>query len=285
MILLSGATGKVGSAAAHALNEANVPFRILVRDPDRFKLAGSDNVDVVQGDLENEADVKAAMQGATKAFLLMGNSPSQAAIERQFSDIAAETGVGHIVKISSMEAAEDAVATLPKQHYASEQHIRTTGIKWTFLRPNYYMQNMLMYAGSIANAKMFALPLGDAQTAMVDTRDVGAVVAKVLTEAGHENKIYQLTGSDLSDFHEVAKRMSQTLDQPVKYIPQSAEEFRAVLQNFIQSEFQLNAVCELFAEIAKGSLEHKTSIVKDILGRDPISLETFTGDFAMAFKG
>ena len=214
----------------------------------------------------------------------MGNNPSQPAIEKQFATLAAHTGVEHLIKISSMEAADDATATLPKNHYASEQFIRSLDLNWTFLRPNYYMQNMLMYAASISKAGEFALPLGNAKSALVDTRDVGAVVAAVLRENGHENKIYQLTGSDLITFYEVADRMAAQLGVPVKYVDQTPEEFRAVLQNFFHSEWQLNAICELFGEIAKGSLEHKTSTVKDILGRDPISLETFTTDFVYTFN-
>ena len=80
-----------------------------------------------------------------------------------------------------MAAAPDAIAKLPKNHYDTEQHIASLGIDWTFLRPNYYMQNMLMYAGSIARANSSALPLGTATTAMIDARVVGKVAAVVLT--------------------------------------------------------------------------------------------------------
>ena len=154
-----------------------------------------------------------------------------------------------------MEAAPDATATLPKNHYDTEQHIASLGVDWTFLRPNYFMQNMLMYAGSIARTNSFALPLGTAKTAMIDSRDVG----------------------------EVAARMDTVLERPVSYVAQSPEAFREVLGQFIQSVWQLDAVCELFAEIAAGSLEEQHSTTVDLLGRPAVDLETFTRQFAGAF--
>jgi len=282
MILLTGATGRVGSAAAKALARANIPFRALVRDPDKVAF-DPDAAEIVQGDLNDPAIVEQALQGVSRALIVMGNHPDQAKLERQFASLAADGGVSHLVKVSSMEAAPDATATLPKNHYDTEQHIASLGVDWTFLRPNYYMQNMLMYAGSIARTNSFALPLGTAKTAMIDSRDVGEVAAVVLTGEGHAGQAYRLTGPAMMDFHEVAARMGTVLERPVSYVAQSPEAFREVLGRFIQSVWQLNAVCELFAEIAAGSLEEQHSTTADLLGRPAVDLETFTRQFAGAF--
>ena len=282
MILLTGATGRVGSAAAKALARANIPFRALVRDPDKVAF-DPDAAEIVQGDLNDPAIVKQALQGVSRALTVMGNHPDQANLERQFASLAADAGVSHLVKVSSMEAAPDATATLPKNHYDTEQHIASLGVDWTFLRPNYYMQNMLMYAGSIARTNSFALPLGTAKTAMIDSRDVGEVAAVVLTGEGHAGQAYRLTGPAMMDFHEVAARMGTVLERPVSYVAQSPEAFREVLGQFIQSVWQLDAVCELFAEIAAGSLEEQHSTTADLLGRPAVDLETFMRQFASAF--
>ena len=254
MILLTGATGRVGSAAAKALARTNIPFRALVRDPDKVAF-DPDAAEIVQGDLNYPAIVEQALRGVSRALIVMGNHPDQAKLERQFASLAADAGVSHLVKVSSMEAAPDATATLPKNHCDTEQHIASLGVDWTFLRPNYLMQNMLMYAGSIALTKSFALPLGTAKTAMIDSRDVG----------------------------EVAARMGTRLERPVSYVAQSPEAFREVLGQFIQSMWQLDAVCELFAEIDAGSLEEQHSTTADLLGRPAVDLETFTRQFAGAF--
>ena len=282
MILLTGATGRVGSAAAKALARANIPFRALVRDPDKVAF-DPDAAEIVQGDLNDPAIVEQALQGVSRALIVMGNHPDQAKLERQFASLAADAGVSHLVKVSSMEAAPDATATLPKNHYDTEQHIAPLGVDWTFLRPNYFMQNMLMYAGSIARTNYFALPLGTAKTAMIDSRDVGEVAAAVLTDEGHAGQAYRLNGPAVMDFHEVAARMGTVLERPVSYVAQSPEAFREVLGQFIQSVWQLDAVCELFAEIAAGSLEEQHSTTVDLLGRPAVDLETFTRQFAGAF--
>ena len=282
MILLTGATGRVGSAAARALLRAQIPFRVLVRDPGKLGV-DVEMMEVFEGDLGDPRAVEQALEGISRALIVMGNHPDQSRLERQFATLAGNAGVSHLVKVSSMEAAPDATAILPKNHYGTEQHIASLGIGWTFLRPNYYMQNMLMYSGSIARTSSFALPLGDAKTAMIDARDVGEVAAVVLTTEGHAGQTYRLTGPELIDFYEVAARMSAVLDRPLSYVAQSPEAFREVLGQFIQSAWQLDAVCELFAEIAAGSLEEQTSTTADLLGRPAVSLNTFTQQFAGAF--
>ena len=128
MILLTGATGRVGSAAAKALARVNIPFRALVRDPDKAAF-DPDAAEIVQGDLNDPAIVEQALQGVSRALIVMGNHPDQAKLERQFASLAADGGVSHLVKVSSMEAAPDATATLPKNHYDTEQHIASLGVE------------------------------------------------------------------------------------------------------------------------------------------------------------
>lgn len=282
MILLLGATGRVGGAAAAALHQSGQPFRVLVRDASKVSLSVP-SIDIVEGDLADAEKVKAALAGIDRALLVMSNHPQQAQFERGFATLAAEAGVGHVVKISSMEASPHTSAVLPKNHFETEQHIADLGIDWTFLRPNYYMQNMLMYANSIKQTNTFALPLGRATTAMVDAQDVGEVAAAVLTQGGHEGKIYFLTGPHLMDFYEVASRMGAVLGRDLSYLEQTPEAFRAILEQVIPSKWQVNAVSELFAEIAAGSLSTSNDTVATILSRPATSIEAFTQRFSKAF--
>jgi len=282
MILLTGASGRVGRAAASALLNAGVPFRVLVRDPAKLTVTDP-RVEVVTGDLGDPQSVLRALEGIERALVVMGNHPDQAELERRFATSAQEAGVAHLVKISSMEASAEASAVLPRNHYETEQHIVATGVDWTFLRPNFYMQNMLMYAEAIKSTGSFALPLAAAVTAMVDTQDVGDVAAAVLSGDGHAGQIYELTGPDLMTFHEVARRLGGVVDQSVCYREQTPEEFRATLERFISSRWQLDAVCELFAEIAAGSLAYRTEAVSDLLGRPPTTIESFAQRFSAVF--
>lgn len=283
MILLTGAAGRVGRATVSALLGADVPIRVLVRDANKLSSADP-RIDIHVGDLSNTQTVQHALQGVERVLLVMGNHPDQPFLERRFATLAADAGVTHLVKVSSMEAAADARAVLPLNHYGTEQHIAASGMDWTFLRPNFYMQNLLMYAESIKRSGAFALPLGAALTAMIDTQDVGEVAAKVLLEEGHAGQIYELTGPELMDFHEVARRLGAVTGADLRYHDQSPEDFRMTLGRFIASAWQLDAVCELFAEIAAGSLERRTDTVQELLGRAPTPLESFARRFLSIFS-
>lgn len=283
MILLTGATGRVAGAAAGTLAAAGVPFRAMVRNPDKFKLATSAGIDVFVGDLEVTDDVRRALDDVTHVLLVTANSEKQSGIERGFCEQAVAAGARHIVKISSMEAGPEAKATIPRLHYETEQYIKSLDVAWTMVQPNFFMQNLLMYSHSIKQANVFSLPLGDAKTGIVDARDVGAVCAAVLQEQGHENRTYQVTGSELLSFHEVAARMSKALGRNIAYVDQSPDAFRDFLSQAIPSPWHVDAVCGLFAQIADHALEHLTTTVEDTIRRAPTTVEQFTTDHGKAF--
>ena len=257
---------------------------MLVRDGQRFSPSPGAQIDVVVGDLGNDGDVRKALEGVNSALLVLANSAKQPAMERQFATAAADAGVQHLVKVSSIEAGPDTSAAFPRSHFETEQHIRSLDIGWTFLRPSFFMQNLLTYAGSIASAGLFALPLGQAKTALVDARDVGTAAAITLTDPVHRNRGYALTGPELITFDQVAETLSETLDKPVRYLPQSAQEFREKLSMFVKDTWQLNGVCELFGEIAGGALEEQSDDLDALLGRSAASLQQFIAEHRQAFN-
>ena len=104
MILLTGATGRVGSAAASALAAAKAPFKVLVRSPENI-IPESETVEIVQGDLSDTVSVERALHGITRSLIVMANHPEQSKLEQQFATLADKAGVSHLVKVSSMEAA------------------------------------------------------------------------------------------------------------------------------------------------------------------------------------
>lgn len=284
MILLTGATGRIAGRAAKMLSENGTPFRAFVRDAEKFGYADNESIDVVAGDLKNVIDVKRAVQGVTKALLVTANGEQQSMMEKQFADEAAAAGVSHIIKISSMEAGADAVATFPKMHFEIEQHIQSLPIEWTMVRPNFFMQNLLLFANGIKHAGVISLPLGQAKTGMLDATDVGEFCAKILTQSGHEKKTYLLSGDKLLTFDEVAEQMSAVLDKNIRYVDQDPDEFKKFLGQFVHSKWHLDGVCGLFEEIANHSLEKLTTTLSDTLGRAPVSLQQFTELHKNAFK-
>jgi uncharacterized protein YbjT (DUF2867 family) len=287
-ILLTGATGKTGGATARALAaDAGVKGRVraLVRNAEKAAPLAAAGIELVVGDVADPETLRRALVGVERALLVMPNRERQLDLEKQFVDLAKAAGVRHVVKMSSAEAVPGVKAAIPKIHVASEDYIKASGLAWTMLKPNFYMQNLLASARGIAGQGVLALPCGNGKTAMADTRDVGAVAAKVLTGDGHAGKSYELTGPELLTFADVAARLSEILGKPVRYVDQPMAEYHAILSRVLPDRWHADAVCELFGDIAHGGLDHTSDTVARILGRPPTSLSQFIRDHLAAFKG
>ena len=145
MILVTGATGPVGSEVVKQLVEAGQKVRALVRDPAKAKFDKA--VEVVVGDLTKPETLKAAFAGIDKAFVLV-NGPELDRLEANAFDAAKRAGVKHIVKMSGGiegDRKSDVMAgtVLLKWHRDSEQRLRELGINWTILRPGVFASNVL----------------------------------------------------------------------------------------------------------------------------------------------
>ncbi|MEM7501706.1 MAG: SDR family oxidoreductase [Pseudomonadota bacterium] len=284
MILLTGATGNVGSAAAQALVAKRIKFRVLVRDAAKLPEHVREHADVHVGDLTRHEDVAHGLEGVSNALLVTPNGEPQADIETAFVDSAVQCGVKQLVKVSSMEAAPDAASAIPLAHYQTEQRIRASNLGWTLLRPNFFMQNLLLYAAAVRATSTLPLPLGRARVAMIDARDVGRAAAVALTESGHENRCYELSGPALTDFHQVAQILSTEAGAEIAYVEQSLGDFRASLSQFIPSSWQVDALVALFGTIAGGALERSSSDIANILGEPANTLERFAKEYAAVFS-
>ena len=283
MIFLTGVTGKIGGETAKQLIDKGASLRALVRDEAKAADLKAAGVELVVGDIADADTVRQGLQGAERAFILLPIGEYQEANEKQFTDLAEEAGVSHLVKMSSMEAVADAETPIPQAHWAAEEHIRASGLNWTMVKPNFFMQNLLASAASIKEQRKFFLPMGDGTTGMADARDIGAVCAEVLTGEGHAGQSYEITGPEVLSFYDVADRFSEVLGEKVTYIPLPMEQFREKMTGILLP-WHLNAVCELFREIAEIGLDHTTSTFKELIGRDPISVRQFVEDHQAIFK-
>jgi uncharacterized protein YbjT (DUF2867 family) len=283
MILLTGVTGKTGGATASALIDKGAALRALVRDEAKAADLKAAGVELVVGDIADADTVRKALAGAEKAFLTLPNGEHQLANEKQFTDLAKEAGVKHLVKMSSMEAVPDAQTPIPQGHWAAEEYIRASGLDWTMVKPNFFMQNLLASAGMIKEQRKFSLPMGDGTTGMADTRDIGAVCAEVLTGEGHTGQSYEITGPEVMTFYEVAERFSGVLGEKVEYVPMPMDVFRERMTNVL-APWHLDAVCELFREIDEIGLDHTTDTFRRLMGREPTSLRQFVEDHIALFR-
>ncbi len=282
MIFLTGVTGKIGGETVRQLLNKGASLRALVRDEAKAADLKAAGVELVVGDIANADTVRKGLAGAEKAFLLLPNGEQQQAHEKQFTDLAVAAGVKHLVKLSSMEAVADAKTPIPQAHWAAEEHIRASGLGWTMVKPNFFMQNLLASAATIKAQRKLFLPMGDGTTGMADARDIGAVCAEVLTGDGHAGQSYEITGPEVLTFYDVADRFSAVLGEKVEYVPLPMDTFREKMTGILVP-WHLNAVCELFREIAEIGLDHTTDTFKELIGRDPIPLKQFITDHKAVF--
>jgi uncharacterized protein YbjT (DUF2867 family) len=284
MILITGATGKTGGEVARQLAAADVPFRALIRNPDKAEELNTLGAELVFGDIADKAFLSRALSGIDKAFLVMPNDEQQLILEKQFTDAAVTAGVQHLVYLSSLESVPESKNPITRNHVAAENHIRESGVTWTIMRPTFFMQNFETYAPRIKEAGQIVMPVGNGTVSATDLRDVGEVIRETLTKTGHENKSYDLTGPELLTFVEIAERFSKILGTPVEFIDQPMEEFAELLRKIGLSEWRVDAVCKELEAIGAGVVDHTTDTIEELLGRPPFSLEQYITDHLSMFR-
>ena len=275
MILLTGATGKTGSATATELSNLNVPFRALIRSEEKRDEIEALGGEVIIGSAENRETIDQAMMGIEKLLIILPNCENQLEMEMQLVDSAKAEGVKQIVYMSSVEADEECTSPIPKLHWDTEVYIKDSGLQWTMIKPNFYMQNFIGSAKTIVEQNKFFLPMSDGKTGMIDTRDVGKVIAKVLSEEGHEGQSYQITGPETLSFYNVAEKFSSVLKREVLYVDMPMDAYKNILSQFLTNQWHLDSVIDLFAGIAEGGIEYNTDTFEELIGTPPRSLEDF----------
>jgi len=280
MILVTGATGQVGSQLIPQLLDRNVPVRALTRDASKLARWG-DRVEIVAGSFDQPETLQAAMQGVEQMFLMstgVGAEQVEAAMTA-----AKQAGVRHAVFLSSM-GANDPTLLLGKWHHDREEAIRASGLAWTFLRPGFFMSNTLMWAETIKTQGAVYFPGGEGQVAPIDPQDIAAVAALALTQSGHDGQIYELTGPELITTGEQVEILSHVLDKPLRYVdvpPDAARE--EMLKSGIPAIF-VEAITELYARMREGRGALKTDTFERVTGRKPRTFEAWCREHVAAFQ-
>ncbi len=227
MILVTGATGQVGRGViGHLAGTAQV--RALVRDREGAGDLGA--ADVAVGSFEDSAGLERAMAGVEILFLAGRDNPDQVAQHARVLAAARAAGVRHVVKLSAIGASADSPVALMRGHHATEEQLRASAFRWTFLRPHLYMQNLLRLAGNVAGRGRLPAPMGTRRYPLVDVRDVGAAAAAVLRAPGdHTGRIHALTGPGALGYAEIAERIGALIGRPIAYDAVAPERFRADL--------------------------------------------------------
>ena len=285
MPLITGATGANGSEIAKLLSDAGVRFRAMVRDAGNAgELARMPGVEIVEGDFDDAGSLRGALVGVERAFLLTPSTERAEERQLRFVEAARDAGVCHLVKLSQLHASEDSPVRFLRYHAVVERAVRESGIAWTFLRPNLFMQGLLMFAGMIRDKGVFTIAAGDARVSLVDIRDNAAVAVAALTGDGHEGRTYNLTGPDALTHAEIAQRLSRASGRTIRFMDIGEADMLDALKRGGMPGWQADGLVEDYAHYRRGEAEAVESGVRDATGAEPRSFTAFAADHAAAFQ-
>jgi uncharacterized protein YbjT (DUF2867 family) len=279
--LITGATGDVGSKVVARLREGGERPRLFVRDASKARTLFGDRVDIVEGDLGNDASLRRALEGVDKLFLV--NSGPQIPVRDEIAaDAAKAEGVRHLVKLSSMDVQHG--LAIGAWHERGEAAIRASGIPFTFIQPTGFMSNLLAWARAIKVEGIVRSSTGDSGRAFIHSDDIAAVVTKVLMTHEYEGKSLPITGPDALTFGEVTAKIGGAIGRQLTFQPISDEEARQRYSAFSGSAEETEAHIALWRAIREGRLAAVTDTVERVLGRKPVPLDQWLRENAGAFR-
>ena len=296
-ILVTGATGTVGNEVVKRLLSAKGQKReedIIVKaaarsaNDDTFRNLG---VQIAQLDYNKPDTLSTALRGVNKVFLLTPFQSNMVDLTLNLVNEAKNVGVKHIVKQSVLGADAEQEITPSRLHRQAEKIIEESGIPFTFLRPNFFMQNFVtFYSHFIKTQGAFYVPAGDAKASFVDVRDIAAVAVQVLSgsskngETKHIRKAYDITGGEALSYGEAAEILSKEIGKKVNYVNISDEDARKGMKDMGADEWTINSMIELFGITRAGYLSEISTAVEQVTGNKPITFSQFARDYAVAFK-
>ncbi|MEU5317623.1 SDR family oxidoreductase [Streptomyces sp. NPDC021056] len=268
-VVVTGATGRLGGRVARRLAEREVPQRLLVRSPERApQLPGATPV---RGSYDDHDAVVSGLSGAETVFMVSASeSADRLAQHKVFVDAAVEAGVRHLVYVSFFGAAPDATFTLARDHFHTEEHIRATGLAYTFLRDNIYADFVPDLAGADG---VIRGPAGQGRAAFVAQDDIADASAAILARpADHAGATYDLTGPASLSLDEAAAVLSEVRGRTVTYHPETVEEAYASRASYGAPQWQLDAWVSTYTAIAAGELDGVSDAIARLTGHPATSV-------------
>ena len=287
MIAIVGATGNTGRAVVKELKALGQDPVCVVRNPDKAReVLGADSK-IAVAELTDRAALEKALQGVESVFIVTGHNPQMVEQQNNVLDAGLKAGVKYLVRVAGgrMVAVADSESVVGRGHYAIEQRLRESGIKWVILRPGLFMQNVLAQAASIKNDSKIVLPFPkDFPLALTDVRDTGAVGARILIDpAPHAGKTYEFTGvtTTYGDFTAV---FSQVLGRTISYFGVSPGQAEQAMKARGMPDWLVTHLTTIAKLGANGAFStENTGPIRDIVRRAPLTTRQFVEDHKALF--
>ena len=302
-ILVTGATGTLGSEVVKQLllsargergegREEDMIVKAAARSANDSTFRNTGGVQVVQLDYKKPDTLSASLKGVDKLFLLTPFQSNMVDLTSNLVNEAKKAGVKYIVKQSVLGADAEPGITSSRLHRQAENIIEESEIPFTFLRPNFFMQNFItFYSHFIKTQGAFYVPAGDAKVSFVDVRDIAAVAAQALSSSSkkygagkHTRKAYDITGDEALSYGEAAEILSKEIGKKVNYVNVSDEDARKGMKDMGADHWTINSMIELFGITRASYLSDISPAVEQVTGKKPITFSQFARDYAGAFK-
>jgi uncharacterized protein YbjT (DUF2867 family) len=288
-ILVTGATGRPGSAVVREFARRGQPVRALVRTPEKASaLEGLHSVELAPGDMLRPETLGAALDGVDRVLMISGAGPEMLETQCTFIDAARRAGVRHVVKLSGEDSTigfETELFRSTRSHGQVERYLQASGLAWTLLRPSQFMQVYHEEAPAIAAHGELRLPLGDARLAPVDIEDIARVAHAVLRSEGHGGRAYRMTGPEALSMTEVAARISDATGRPVRYVDVRPEAKRREWLALGYPPARADAFLQLFAERRRLRESRVDVTTHEEFGLTPTTFVEFARRTARVFRG
>jgi uncharacterized protein YbjT (DUF2867 family) len=285
MLLITGATGTNGMELIKLLASQGIRVRALVRSPERaMAISHLPGVELMIGDLKDPTSIEGALSGVERGFLVTNSSEEAQSLQCRFVETARHTGLQHIVKLSQLGADPVSPVRFLRYHGEVENVIRASGIRYTFLRPNLFMQGLLVFRSSIATTGKFFAAAGDAKVSLIDVRDIAAAAAAALTQPGHAGPIYDLTGPEALTHAEMAAQLSHAVGRRISFVDITPETMKATLLDAGLPLWQADGLLEDYAHYRRNEASVIASGVKEATGGPARSFAVFARDYAPEFR-
>jgi uncharacterized protein YbjT (DUF2867 family) len=283
-ILVTGSTGTIGRQVMKSLAGASgVQVLAASRPGEGRPVEAGSNVTRVDFDFRDAALAKAALAGVDKVFLLPPMLDDQVELMSRFIELARSAGVKHVVKLSAFGCEHEPGIAFGRAHRAVEKRLEASGMAWTFLRPNNFMENFLTFYPPDAEGTIY-LPWGEGACSFVASEDVGAVAAVALSREGHAGKAYTLTGPEALTVGEAARTIAAATGLPIRYVDVPEEAARKGMLSAGMPAGAVDALMELHAIDKAGYAALVTGTVAELLGRPAKTFEAFAREGAARWK-
>jgi uncharacterized protein YbjT (DUF2867 family) len=287
-ILITGATGTVGSEVVKQLSAKgeNIIVKAAARSATDNTFENLNRVQVVQLDYDKPDSLAVALKGVDKLFLLTPFQSNMVDLTSNLVSEAKKAKVKYIAKQSVMGADAEPGITPGRLHRQAEKIIEESGIPFTFLRPNFFMQNFVNYYGNLIRSQgAFYTPAGDAKVSFVDVRDIAAVAVKSLfNDNQQKGRAYNITGGEALSYGQAAEILSKAVGKKINYVNVTDQDARKGMKDMSMDEWTIKSMIELFEITRAGYVSEISPIVEQVTGNKPITFSQFANDYAGAFK-